>query len=172
MTSVDVATKTLVTDFDKYQADGRQRHPAAEGRARRRAGRRRRPHRLVPGRSGDVRIEAAAEHPRHRRRRHCRRDAALGLGRAFAGENLRRGDRALLAGEKPARADADQLLLQPDRAGLRDLAARHYRPVDDQYAEVEGGAVISPLDAPRAARKAEAKQADAWFRTITGEVFG
>ena len=47
-----------------------------------------------------------------------------------------------------------------------------YRPVDDQYTEAEGGAVISPQDAPRAARKAEAEQADAWYRAITGEVFG
>ena len=39
---------------------GRQRHPAAEGRPHRRARRRRRPHRLVPDRSGDVRVEAGA----------------------------------------------------------------------------------------------------------------
>ena len=47
-----------------------------------------------------------------------------------------------------------------------------YRPVDDQYTEADGGAVISAQDAPRERRKAEADEANAWFRTITGEVFG
>jgi hypothetical protein len=31
---------------------------------------------------------------------------------------------------------------------------------------------VSPSDAPRAARAAEAVLAEAWFRTITAEVFG
>jgi hypothetical protein len=31
---------------------------------------------------------------------------------------------------------------------------------------------VSPTDAPREARKAEAVLAEAWFRTITGEAFG
>ena len=85
LTSVDAATKTLVDRLRQIQGRGRERHPAAAGRTRRRTRRRRRPHRLVSGRSGDVRFQAAAEHPCHRRRRHRRRDAALGLGGAFAG---------------------------------------------------------------------------------------
>ncbi len=60
---------TLVTDFDTLQGRCRQRHPAAEGRPDRRNRRSGRPHRLVPDRSGDIRIDAAARHPRHRRRR-------------------------------------------------------------------------------------------------------
>ena len=32
VTAVDAATKTLVTEFGKHKAEGRQRHPAAEGR--------------------------------------------------------------------------------------------------------------------------------------------
>jgi hypothetical protein len=47
-----------------------------------------------------------------------------------------------------------------------------YRPTDDQYTEADGGAVISPAGAPRAVRKDEARQADAWFRSITAETFG
>jgi hypothetical protein len=31
---------------------------------------------------------------------------------------------------------------------------------------------VSPSDAPRSARAAEAVLAEAWFRTITSEVFG
>ena len=47
-----------------------------------------------------------------------------------------------------------------------------YRPVDDQYTEAGAGTVISAQDAPRERRKAEADEANDWFRTITGEVFG
>ena len=50
--------------------------------------------------------------------------------------------------------------------------SRIIAPADDQYAEAEGGPVISPQDAPRGTRKTEAEQADTWFRAITGEVFG
>lgn len=46
-----------------------------------------------------------------------------------------------------------------------------YHPVDGQYVDVEGSGGTSPLDAPAAFRAAEAKYADAWFRTSTGEIF-
>ena len=54
VTSVDAAAMTFVTDFATPQGRRRQRDPAAEGRRDRRARRRRRPHRLVPDRSGDA----------------------------------------------------------------------------------------------------------------------
>ena len=43
VTSVDPATNTLVTDFGKPRGQGRQRHPAAEGRPHRRDRRRHQP---------------------------------------------------------------------------------------------------------------------------------
>ena len=58
--SVDPATNTIVTDFGNYTRAGRQRHSAAEGRPHRRDRGRRRPHRLVPDRSGDLCLEARA----------------------------------------------------------------------------------------------------------------
>ncbi len=45
-------------------------------------------------------------------------------------------------------------------------------PSGGQLADVPGAGGVSPANAPRAARAAEAVLADAWFRTITGEVFG
>ena len=93
LTAVDAATKTLSTDFDEYKAAVANIIPPQQAGRIGRAGRRRRPHRLVPGRSGDVRIQAQARHPCHRRRRHRRHDAALGFGRACAGLHLRRRDR-------------------------------------------------------------------------------
>ena len=128
LSSVDAATKTLSTDFDKYNAAVANIIPPQQAGRVADAGRRRRPHRLVPGRSGDVRIEAAAEHPRHRRCRHRRRDAALGLGGAFAGADLRRRHRCAARRQDAGRADAHLVVLQPDRAGLRHLAEGHLPP--------------------------------------------
>ena len=47
-----------------------------------------------------------------------------------------------------------------------------YQPSGGQLAEVPGSGGVSPADVPRATRAAEAVLAEAWFRTITGEVFG
>ena len=47
-----------------------------------------------------------------------------------------------------------------------------YQPSSGQLAEVPGSGGVSPSDAPRATRAVEAVLAEAWFRTITAEVFG
>jgi sulfide dehydrogenase [flavocytochrome c] flavoprotein chain len=47
-----------------------------------------------------------------------------------------------------------------------------YRPANGQLVEVQGAGGTSPVDAPKSAREQEAKLADGWFKTITGEIFG
>jgi NADPH-dependent 2,4-dienoyl-CoA reductase/sulfur reductase-like enzyme len=47
-----------------------------------------------------------------------------------------------------------------------------YHPVKGQLVEVQGAGGTSPVDAPRSMREEEAKLADGWFKTITGEIFG
>jgi sulfide dehydrogenase [flavocytochrome c] flavoprotein chain len=47
-----------------------------------------------------------------------------------------------------------------------------YHSVDGQLVDVAGAGGTSPLDAPAATRALEASLANAWFRTIIGEVFG
>jgi NADPH-dependent 2,4-dienoyl-CoA reductase/sulfur reductase-like enzyme len=47
-----------------------------------------------------------------------------------------------------------------------------YQPSGGQLADVPGAGGVSPAQAPRATRAAEAALAEAWFRTITAEVFG
>ena len=47
-----------------------------------------------------------------------------------------------------------------------------YAPANGQIAEVAGSGGVSPVEAPATTRAAEAGLAGAWFRTITGEVFG
>jgi len=47
-----------------------------------------------------------------------------------------------------------------------------YSPKDGLLAEIKGAGGVSPLEAKPAQRAAEAAYAEAWFHTITGEVFG
>ena len=148
------ATKTLVTDFGQHKADVANVIPPQKAGAHRRGGRRRRPHRLVPDRSGHLRVEAAAEHPCHRRRRDRRRDAEVGLRRQRAGQGLRRRGRAAArAASTPAEPQADQHLLQPGRARLRHLGRRRLsRRRTGSSPTSPGAGGVSPIDAPRATR--------------------
>ncbi|HEY2227261.1 MAG TPA: FCSD flavin-binding domain-containing protein [Xanthobacteraceae bacterium] len=47
-----------------------------------------------------------------------------------------------------------------------------YHPVNGQLVEVQGAGGTSAADAPKSVREQEAKLADGWFKTITGEIFG
>ena len=47
-----------------------------------------------------------------------------------------------------------------------------YRPANGLLTDVDGAGGTSPIEAPREQRAQEAVYADAWFRTITTEVFG
>jgi sulfide dehydrogenase [flavocytochrome c] flavoprotein subunit len=79
---------------------------------------------------------------------------------------------ALLAGGTPATprlANACYNLAAPDY-GFSITGV--YQPKSGIFADVEGAGGTSPLDAPRQVRAREAALAQAWFETITGEVFG
>ena len=146
----------------RSRTSSRRSRPAASADARRR----RRPHRLVPGRSGDIRIQAASRHPCHRRCRDRRRDAdARPRPRMRRRKICAAAIAALLAGQTPADADARRLLLQPDRAGLRHLAEGHLPSAGRSVCRGRGQPGRSAReDAPRAARKAEADEANAGSR--------
>ncbi len=78
----------------------------------------------------------------------------------------------LLAGEKP---DEPKLIntcysvVAPDY-GIS--VAGVYQQSGGRLVEIKGAAGVSPLDAPADFRRTEAIYAEAWFRTITTEVFG
>jgi hypothetical protein len=78
----------------------------------------------------------------------------------------------LIAGGTPAAPTLTSLcysLIAPDYA----ISQRgSYRPVDGIYNEVEGTAITSPVDAPNDTRAKEAVEAESWFKSLTGEVFG
>jgi sulfide dehydrogenase [flavocytochrome c] flavoprotein subunit len=47
-----------------------------------------------------------------------------------------------------------------------------YQPRGDIFAEVEGSAFTSPVNAPSEVRQREADQAQSWYKTMTDETFG
>jgi NADPH-dependent 2,4-dienoyl-CoA reductase/sulfur reductase-like enzyme len=47
-----------------------------------------------------------------------------------------------------------------------------YAPAKGMLADIEGAGGVSPLDAPASVRATEARYAEAWFETVTAEVFG
>jgi hypothetical protein len=78
----------------------------------------------------------------------------------------------LLAGKTPASPkliNTCYSLVAPDY-GIS--VAGVYQPTGGLLADVPGSGGVSPAEAPRGARAAEAVLAEAWFRTITSEVFG
>ncbi len=158
VTAVDPATLTLVTDFGRHQGGGRQRHPAAEGgrdRARRPAS----PTAPAGARSIPATFESklVPGHPRHRRRRHRRRDAEIGLRRERPGQGLRGGGRARCSTARrppaPKLINTCYSLVAPDY-GIS--VAGVYPPVERQLAEVPGAGGISPPT--RRARRARPKR--------------
>jgi NADPH-dependent 2,4-dienoyl-CoA reductase/sulfur reductase-like enzyme len=79
---------------------------------------------------------------------------------------------ALIKGEKPGEPkliNTCYSLVAPDY-GIS--VAGVYRPANGLLADVEGAGGVSPADAPASFRALEATYAEAWFKTITAEVFG
>jgi sulfide dehydrogenase [flavocytochrome c] flavoprotein chain len=71
--------------------------------------------------------------------------------------------------QEPRLVNTCYSLIEP---GYGISVAGVYRPVNGVLTDVEGAGGVSPADAPRDFRALEAEYADAWFKTITGEVFG
>ena len=171
LASVEVATRTLVTDFDKYKADvANVIPPQKAGRIAEVAG--------VADRTGWCPIDPVTFESHLQPNMHVIGDAALAgampksaSAAASAAKLCAAGVVALLRGEKPVEPTISSTcysLIAPDYA---ISLAGMYRPVKDQFLEIEGSGHTSPVDAPRAARAEEAQQAGRWFDTITREVF-
>jgi NADPH-dependent 2,4-dienoyl-CoA reductase/sulfur reductase-like enzyme len=172
LSTVEAKTRTLSTDFDKYQAAVANIIPPQQaGAAAALAG--------VADRTGWCPVDPMTFLSKLKPNIHVIGDAAIAgaMPRSASaaqsqGAICAAAIAASLAGKSPAPptlTSSCYSLIAPDYAISQKGT---YRPADGQYVEAEGGAVISPLNAPRAARKAEADQADRWFRDITGAVFG
>jgi sulfide dehydrogenase [flavocytochrome c] flavoprotein subunit len=172
VTSVEASTRTLVTDFGRHQAKvANVIPPQKAGRIAGVAG--------VADRSGWCPIDPATFESRLQPGIHVIGDAAIAGAMpksAFAANSQAKACAAvvatLLRGGTPAAPkliNTCYSLVAPDY-GIS--VAGVYHPSGGQLADVPGAGGVSPSDAPRAARAAEAVLAEAWFRTITAEVFG
>jgi sulfide dehydrogenase [flavocytochrome c] flavoprotein chain len=172
VTSVEPATRTLVTDFGRHQAAvANVIPPQKAGRIAEVAG--------VADKSGWCPIDPVTFESKLVAGIHVIGDAAIAGAMpksAFAANAQAKTCAAaiarLLAGGTPSSPkliNTCYSLVAPDY-GIS--VAGVYAPANGQLADVPGAGGVSPAAAPRATRAAEALLAEAWFRTITGEVFG
>ena len=170
--SVDVATRTLVTDFGRHQAKVVNVIPPQKaGHIAEVAG--------VTDRSGWCPIDPVTFESKLVPGIHVIGDAAIAGAMpksAFAANAQAKTCAAavtrLLAGGTPASPkliNTCYSLVAPDY-GIS--VAGVYQPSGGLLADVPGSGGVSPSDAPRPSRAVEAVLAEAWFRTITAEVFG
>ena len=169
---VEPATKTFVTDFGRHQAAvANVIPPQRAGRIAEAAG--------VTDRSGWCPIDPVTFESRQQPNIHVVGDATIAGGMpksAFTanaqGKVCAAAVATLLQGGKPVEPkliNTCYSLVAPDY-GIS--VAGVYRPVNGVLTDVEGAGGVSPADAPRSYRSAEADYAEAWFKTITNEVFG
>jgi NADPH-dependent 2,4-dienoyl-CoA reductase/sulfur reductase-like enzyme len=172
VTSVDVATRTLVTDFGRHQAAvANVIPPQRAGGIADVAG--------AADRSGWCPVDPATFESKLQPNVHVIGDAAIAGAMpksAFAANSQAKVCAAavakLLGGGTPAAPkliNTCYSLVAPDY-GIS--VAGVYAPSGGQVAEVAGSGGVSPVEAPRATRAVEAVLAEAWFRTIGAEVFG
>jgi NADPH-dependent 2,4-dienoyl-CoA reductase/sulfur reductase-like enzyme len=170
--SVDVASKTIKTDFESYRANvANIIPPQRAGGVTTLAG--------VADRTGWCPIDPITFESKQQADIHVIGDAAIAgampksaSAATSAGKLCAAAIVQLLAGAKPREpelASACYSLLAP---GYAISITGKYHPVGDQFIEIEGAGETSPLEAPRSRREEEAKLADGWFTQITGEVFG
>jgi sulfide dehydrogenase [flavocytochrome c] flavoprotein subunit len=172
VTSVDVAHKTLVTEFGRHAASvANVIPPQRAGAIAIAVG--------AADQTGWCPINAETFESRLRPNIHVIGDAAIAGAMpksAFAANAQAKvcaaAVAALVRGETPAAPkliNTCYSLVAPDY-GISIAGVYHVS--NGVLTDVEGAGGVSPLDAPRSFRALEATYADAWFKTITTEVFG
>lgn len=172
VTAVDPNAGTVSTDFEKYNpAVANIIPPQQAGRIAEVVG--------VADRTGWCPIDPVTFESRLQKNVHVVGDAAIAGAMpksAFAANAQAKVCAAavamLLRGSTPSEpvlVNTCYSLVAPDY-GIS--VAGVYRPKGSQLADVEGAGGLSPLQAPPETRALEARYAEAWFKTITDEVFG
>src|SRR3712207_2907912 len=172
VTAVEPATRTFVTEFGRHKADvGNVIPPQRAGRIAQAAG--------VADRTGWCPIDPVTFESRLQPNIHVIGDAAIAGAMPKSAFTANAQAKvcaaaiiALLHGEAPQSPkliNTCYSLVAPDY-GIS--IAGVYRPANGLLTDVEGAGGVSPLDAPPSFRSLEATYAEAWFQTITAEVFG
>jgi sulfide dehydrogenase [flavocytochrome c] flavoprotein chain len=172
VTSVEPATLTFVTDFGRHKANvANVIPPQKAGRIAEAAG--------VADRTGWCPIDPVTFESKLQPRIHVIGDAAIAGAMpksAFAANSQAKTCAAavaqLLTGGTPSTPKLINTCYSLVAPEYGISVAGVYQPTNGQLADVPGAGGVSPQEAPRAPRAAEAVLAEAWFRTITTEVFG
>lgn len=171
VTSVDPATRTIVTEFGNYTPDvANVIPPQRAGRVAEIAG--------AADATGWCPIDPVSFESKLAPNIHVIGDACLGGGipksasaASGQGKACAAAIVALLAGRTPEPPRLTGICYNIVAPGYGFSLAGNYQPKGDIFAEVEGGAT-SPLEAPRELRVREAAEAERWFEAITAECFG
>ncbi|MDA9447257.1 MULTISPECIES: NAD(P)/FAD-dependent oxidoreductase [Bradyrhizobium] len=171
VTSVDPATRTIITEFGNYTPDvANVIPPQRAGRIAAIAG--------ATDATGWCPIDPVTFESKLVKNIHVIGDACLGGGipksasaASGQGKACAAAIVALLAGRAPEMPRLTGVCYNTVAPGYGFSLAGNYQPKGDIFAEVEGGAT-SPVDAPRELRAREATEAERWFQTITADTFG
>jgi NADPH-dependent 2,4-dienoyl-CoA reductase/sulfur reductase-like enzyme len=171
VTSVDPASRTVITEFGNYTPDVANIIPPQKaGRLAEIAG--------TADQTGWCPINPVTFESKRVANIHVIGDACLGgaLPKSAAAANAQGKACAaaivtLLSGKVPDPPRLTGLCYNTVAPGYAFSLAGRYQPKDDIFAEVEGG-TTSPVDAPPEVRKREADEALNWFKSITVDSFG
>jgi len=171
VTSVDPATKTIVTEFGNYTPDvANVIPPQRAGHIAEIAG--------ATDSSGWCPIDPVSFESKLLKNVHVIGDACLGGGIPKSASAASAQGKAcaaaivnLLAGRAPETPRLTGVCYNTVAPGYGFSLSGKYQPKGDIFAEAEGGAT-SPVDAPRELRAREAAEAERWFQTITADTFG
>ncbi|MCP3397922.1 NAD(P)/FAD-dependent oxidoreductase [Bradyrhizobium sp. CCGB20] len=171
VTSVDPATRTIVTEFGNYAPDvANIIPPQRAGRVAEIAG--------ATDATGWCPIDPVTFESKRVKNIHVIGDACLGGGIPKSASAASAQGKAcaaaivnLFAGRAPEAPRLTGVCYNTVAPGYGFSLAGNYQPRGDIFAEVEGGAT-SPVDAPRELRAREAAEAERWFQTIAADTFG
>jgi NADPH-dependent 2,4-dienoyl-CoA reductase/sulfur reductase-like enzyme len=171
VTSVDPATRTVVTDFGNYTADvANVIPPQRAGRIAEIAG--------VADQTGWCPIDPITFESKLVPNIHVIGDACIAgaVPKSASAAHAEASACAaaitsLLAGKPPQAPRLTGACFNTVAPGYTFSLTGVYAPRDGLFNEVEGGGT-SPLDAPREVRAQEAETALTWFTTITADTFG
>ena len=170
VTSVDLATGTIITDFGNYKADVASVIPSQKaGRIADLAG--------AADNTGWCPIDPVSFASKLVPNIHVIGDACIAgqipkaaSAASAQGKACAAGIVAMLSGKAPETPQLSGACYNTVAPGYAFSLSGVYQPKDGQFAEVEGA--TSPVNASREVRQREAEAAETWFRTITEETFG
>jgi sulfide dehydrogenase [flavocytochrome c] flavoprotein chain len=170
--SIDIAKKTIETDFDNYKyAVANVIPPQKAGKIAELAG--------VADRTGWCPVDAVTFESLQQKNIHVVGDAAIAgampksaFSGIIEGKLCAAAIARLFAGAAPSGADLASDCYSLVAPNYAISITGSFRPVNGEYTEIDNSIRSSPLDAPLALRAKEATDADAWFRNTTSEIFG